>query len=188
MRPLPLSNQDQGNPRETLIIGLGNPLRGDDGIGLEVVRRLRRRLRSNPSVRLVESAGADLIELLAREGCGRVVVIDAASLGREPGVWIRLPAATLAVRTDPEALALAHGPGLAEAMTLLRSLGVRLPPVVVYAVQVDRLGWGEGLTPSVRQAAGVVAEAVRQEVTDPERSGKEFASTKDVRACRQAST
>lgn len=188
MRLLPPSNQHQEPPTTTLIVGLGNPLRGDDGIGPEVVRRLRRRLGGDASVRLVESAGADLMELLGREGCGRVVVIDAASMGREPGEWIRHPVATPAVRPDPEALALAHGLGLAEAVLLLSSLGVRLPPIVVYAVQLGQLGWGEGLTPAVRRAAGPVAEAVFQEVTGLARSRNVLTLTKDVRACRQAPT
>jgi hydrogenase maturation protease len=188
MRPLRPSNQHHRTTAERLIIGLGNPLRGDDGIGPEVVRRLRRRLGGYPEVRLVESGGADLTELLVCEGCSRIIVIDAAWLRRKPGTWIRLPDATSTLRADPEAVGLGHGMGLAEAMTMLSLLGVRLPPVVVYAVQVGRLGWGEGLSPPVRRVAGRVADAVLQEATDPGRSGKVFASMQDVRACRQAST
>jgi hydrogenase maturation protease len=144
------------------IIGLGNPLREDDGVGPRVVKELA--LQGLPEgVTVIDggTGGLDLLRLL--EGWSRVVVVDAADIGDDPGCY--------AVFTPDEAhLAEAqdlysfHHAGLPEALALARALERPLPPVVIFGVQPERVGWGEGLSAAVEAALPELVEAILKQV------------------------
>ena len=75
---------------DTVVIGVGNRMRGDDAAGLVVIDRLTGRLPAD--VRLVESAG-DVTHLLdAWRDASRAIVVDAVVSGEEPGTVHRLDA------------------------------------------------------------------------------------------------
>ena len=77
--------------RRILVAGMGNLLRGDDGFGIEVVRRLSQRTDLPPEVRVVEVgiAGIPLVQDLL-DGYGMLIILDATSGGRPPGTVVTL--------------------------------------------------------------------------------------------------
>jgi hydrogenase maturation protease len=145
----------------TLVIGVGNPDRGDDAAGLEVARRL---LESRPEgVRVLEQQGDAARLMEAWRGAEYVVLIDAARAGGPPGRVHRFNA-----RREPLFAMLRHASshsfGVAEALKLSRTLGTLPPRVVVYAIEGRRFEPGAGLSPEVEQAVARVAEHVLREV------------------------
>jgi hydrogenase maturation protease len=134
-----------------IIIGVGNPSRGDDGAGIEVARRVRTR----GSYQVV-GGSYELIDVW--EGAEDVVVVDAARSGSVAGTVHRfdahseqLPGGILATST--------HSIGVADAIEMARSLG-RLPDrLVVYGIEVLDVTPGAGLTARVERA---VDEVVRE--------------------------
>jgi hydrogenase maturation protease len=150
-----------GGPRgRVVVIGCGNEHRGDDGAGLAVARAL-------PAVAGVEvraHAGEGLDLLTIWEGAGSAVVIDAMRSGAvAPGTLVRFDAAAAPL---PAALARAagHAVGLAEAVELARALA-RLPArLVVFGVEGERFGLGEGLGPAVARSIPVAVASVLAEV------------------------
>jgi hydrogenase maturation protease len=140
-----------------LVIGVGNPWRGDDGAGLAVTRRLRELSPAGVEVREIEGDATALMDVWA--GADRVVVIDAAQSGAPPGTVRRfdahakaLPARLLRSST--------HAFGVPEAIELARALG-RLPATVdVYAIEGASFATGDRLTPSVEQATETLAAAL----------------------------
>lgn len=82
----------EGQERQrVLVAGMGNALRGDDGFGIEVVRRLNQRSDLPPEVRVIEVGigGIPLVqELLDRYGL--LVIVDAVAGGRPPGTVVTL--------------------------------------------------------------------------------------------------
>ncbi len=146
----------------TLILGLGNSLRGDDGIGPRVVEELTRRgLPDRVTVVDGGTGGPDLMQVL--EGWKRVVVVDAAEIGQEPGQFVRftLDQVRLARTTDSFSL---HHAGLSEALALADALGRALPEMVIFGVQPSEVGWREGLSPAVQTALPSVTDAVLGEI------------------------
>jgi hydrogenase maturation protease len=146
----------------TLVIGVGNRDRGDDGAGLEVARRLR---ESRPEgVEVIEQPGdaADLIE--AWQGAECVVLVDAALCGGPAGRVHRFNARREAL---PAVLrhASGHALGVAEALELSRALGTLPARVVVYGIEGRCFEPGARLSPEVEEAAGRVAEHVRRELS-----------------------
>ncbi len=79
-----------GKAIDVLVLGLGNVLLGDDGLGAEAVARIERNYRIPPGVRLEDGGtlGLSLLGLLAESG--RVILVDAVRTGSPPGTLVRI--------------------------------------------------------------------------------------------------
>jgi hydrogenase maturation protease len=75
---------------QTLVLGLGNVLLGDEGLGVWVAESLRRRFEFPSSVTILDGGtlGLDLLPRL--DGVDRLIVIDAVKFGGAPGDIVRL--------------------------------------------------------------------------------------------------
>jgi hydrogenase maturation protease len=142
----------------TLVVGLGNPDRGDDAVGPAVAARVAELLDGDGTpARVVEQEDPTaLLETWA--GVDLAVVVDAVRTGGEPGIVVTLEAgADAAPVTDrPWAGPVAggtHAFGLAAAVELARALD-RLPPRVV-VVGVEAAGCAPGAALSAAVAAAV---------------------------------
>jgi hydrogenase maturation protease len=147
----------------TIVIGVGNELRGDDAAGLVVVRLLQRKLPAGVQAAACEGEPVSL--LAAWEGHERAIVVDATESGAEPGTIRRI-----AAHEGPLPPALGgsstHLLGLADAVELARALG-RLPATtIVYGIEGASFATGAGLSEPVAAAADRVAAAVLREVEE----------------------
>jgi hydrogenase maturation protease len=144
-----------------LVIGIGNPDRGDDAVGRIVARLLRDR-----DVQAVEHAGEATALQRVLEGVDKAWLIDAAQSGAPPGTIHRIDCATDAPM--PRSTTSSHGFGVAEAIALARALGTLPPHCVVYAIEVADFTAGAALSPAVTHAAHECAERIFAElVTQP---------------------
>jgi len=146
----------------TLILGLGNPLRGDDGVGPRMAKELTRRgLPEGVAALDGGTGGLDLLQAL--EGWRRVVIVDAADIGRVPGQFARFTPGQvrLAKAADPFSF---HRAGVGEVLALAQALGWTLPEIVIFGVQPAEVGWGEGLSPAVEATLPALADAILEEV------------------------
>lgn len=146
-----------------LILGLGNDLLGDDGIGLLTVRALREELGGSEGIELVESSlsGLALLDLLI--GYDRAILIDAVQTGRAPpGTIWRWRAEELGAVRAPSP----HYAGLPELLAIARALRLPFPErIEIYAVEVaDPRTIGGALTPAVRQALPELVRQIRERV------------------------
>ncbi len=148
--------------RNCLVLGLGNPLRGDDGVGPRVVAELLRR-RIPEGVEAVDGGigGLDLLHLL--EGRKRAIIVDAAELGRRPGEFVRFTPEEAHLVQSLASLS-SHTAGLADALALARALGQTLPEIIIYGVQPERMDWGEGLSPAMEAALPQLVEEILGEL------------------------
>jgi hydrogenase maturation protease len=148
--------------RRCLILGLGNPLRGDDGVGPRVVAELLRRGLPD-GVAAVDggTGGLDLLHLL--EGWEHAIIVDAAELGRKPGEFLRFTPEEAHLVGSLVSLS-SHTAGLADALALARALGQTLPDIVIYGVQPERMDWQEGLSPAVEAALPQMITAILEEI------------------------
>ena len=86
---------------DTLIVGCGNLLRGDDAAGPVLVRQLAERGMPE-GVRLIDGGTAGMDVAFAMRGARRVVIVDASSVGVEPGTIHRVPGHELMDLSPPE--------------------------------------------------------------------------------------
>jgi hydrogenase maturation protease len=141
----------------TVVIGVGNPLRGDDAAGVAVVERLRERVPAGVEVVACSEEPSRLMD--AWEGADTAVLVDTVSSGTAVGTLHRFDAGEEAVpaRTYRSST---HAIGIAETIELARALG-RLPRRVrVYGIEAGGFVTGASLTPAVEVAVDAAVEAI----------------------------
>ncbi len=148
--------------KPTLILGLGNPLQADDGIGCRAAEQLEKcTLPDNVQVLDGGTPGVGLVNLF--EGRERVIIIDAAEMGREPGTVVRFQPEDVALTGSIDRVSL-HRSGVADALNLARALSIELPEIVVFGVQPARVEWDAALSPAAQAAIPHLIDAVLTEI------------------------
>ncbi|MEU5264249.1 hydrogenase maturation protease [Amycolatopsis sp. NPDC021455] len=143
----------------SVVIGVGNEYRHDDGVGLAVLAELDANPIPGVVTALCDGEPAALLE--AWTGAGLAVVVDAVLC--EPSTPGRIWRSTVDELRPGGGSASSHALGIPDAVRLGAALG-RVPgELVVYAVEAADLGLGVGLTPAVRAAVPEVVRAVRGE-------------------------
>lgn len=159
----------------TVVLGLGNPVLSDDGVGLAVATELKRLLAVAPirgvDVLASTRAGFELIDLL--RGYTRAVILDCILLpDARPGRVCRL---TLDDVSGCARLVNAHEVSIGTAFRLAERMGIPMPhEAVVIAVEAaDTATLAEGLTPAVQAAVAPLAQEIYESLkrdepaTDP---------------------
>ncbi len=142
---------------KTLILGIGNLLLCDEGVGVHVARALREE-ELPPDVVALEVGTAFLEALPEIEQADRVIIVDAMQADGTPGTIYRVPFEDC---VRPEIIASMHGFDLSRVFFLA---GRSSPPeVTVIGVEPARIGWGTELTPEIQDAIPAVIAAVKME-------------------------
>ncbi len=149
---------------KTLILGLGNTILTDDGIGIHVVRAVAGRCPDGVDLAESSAGGLRLLDLVA--GYERVILVDAlrAAEGRPGDVHVlRMDSLCVSEHSD-----CTHDLTLPGALALGRKLGMALPAdqnIAIVAIQAeDVTTFGERCTPAVEAAIPRAVEAVLEEV------------------------
>lgn len=129
-----------------MIIGYGNPLRGDDGLGWQAARRLADEVRDGVDVIACHQLMPELAEPLSR--ADRAVFIDAAPPGDPPGTIVM--GSVQPRPADPGAFT--HHLDPAGLLELARSLYGQAPPAELITVAGQQFGFSEQLSPPVQAA------------------------------------
>ena len=149
---------------ERLVLGIGNPDRGDDAVGRLVARSLRMRVPAD--VRISEHDGEATALVGELQSARRAWLIDAARSGARPGTIHRIDCSNAELATPLGALS-SHGFGVAEAIALARALDVMPPQCIVYAVEAADFTFCAGLSREVVQAMDAVTERILAELREP---------------------
>lgn len=147
----------------TLVLGLGNPILSDDGVGYDVAREVKDRIHGQ-EVTVMESsaAGFNLLDLLT--GYDKAIIVDAIqTMGGKVGQIYRLTPEAFAANkcaTTP------HELNLPTALELGRRLGLALPEkIAVFAIEVaDTSTFSEERTPKVSRATSSCVKMILQEL------------------------
>jgi len=132
-----------------LVIGLGNLVHSDDGVGIHAIHRLQTDPRVPPEVPLVDGGTQGLSLIPHISGFARLLVIDAVDVSEQPGTIVRLDGKSLdGLRGKPAV----HQLGFADMMIALKLLGDAPEEVVVLGVQPLSTEWSAELTPVVKAA------------------------------------
>jgi hydrogenase maturation protease len=146
--------------KKILILGIGNLILRDEGVGVHAVRELEK--RDLPAHVEVIDGGTYLMDLLnVIQEAERIIVIDALKGGGEPGTIYRVFPDDLMAESE-RALSL-HQVGLLDALGMVKQLGGD-PHAVIIGVEPKEISWGMELTPEVEAKLPKVIETVLAEV------------------------
>jgi hydrogenase maturation protease len=141
----------------TLVLGLGNLIHADDGLGIHAIRRLQEDSRVPPNVVLMDGGTQGLSLIPHISGFERLLVIDAIDVGREPGTLIRVEGEAAGEMPGKPSV---HQLGFADLMIALNLLGESPKEVVVFGIQPQSTEWSTEMTPAVRGALDKLCDAV----------------------------
>jgi len=148
-----------------ILIGIGNPHRGDDAAGRVVARLLRDALAED--VKVVEHDGEATGLLALLDGAASAFLVDACVSGAPAGTVRRLDIGLAPLPRGAFGLS-THGLGLAVAIELGRTLGQLPPSCVIYAIEGCAFESGAPLSPPVATAVADVARQLRAEIVGKE--------------------
>ena len=150
------------NENKILVLGVGNILLKDEGIGVRVIERLQETYDFSPNVELYDGGtlGLRLLDPISR--ADRLIVVDAVQNGDPPGTLHRLPSEVLEKRLVYKNSL--HELNLVEALAYAELLGNRPQAVIVGIEPEDISPWGMEMTETIRSRFDEVCAAVLEEI------------------------
>ncbi len=148
---------------KTLVLGLGNSILSDDGVGIRVAHEVGKNL-NDPQVAVSETSAAGLSLLDSMLGYDRVVIIDAIQTEKgEAGQIYRMSAADFSLTKH---LSSPHQINLATALELGKMLDLAIPQeITIFAVEAkDITTFNEKCTPEVEKAIPKVVRMVLEDL------------------------
>lgn len=162
MIPAATEADDEVLSAETLVVGVGNEMMRDDGVGVVAARALQGESLGE-GVRVVELGARGLDLICEMEGVTRVIVIDAVKTGGEPGSIYRFtPEEARSVNSRTSSL---HGIDLLDVLELAAVTKIR-PQVVIVGVEPEEVAPGQSLSEAVRSRVAQVVEVVKDLIDD----------------------
>ena len=161
--------------RQTLLLGIGNILLRDEGVGVRAIEAMRD-VELPEDVELLDggTSGVDLIDELADRR--KVIVIDAMQADCKPGTILRFSAEDL-MQERGGALSL-HEVGLLETLMATRHLGCAPQDVVIFGIQPKEVSPGLELSKEVKEALPKVIELV---LAEADANGNACSRKRDIR-------
>lgn len=152
---------------KTLVLGLGNPILTDDGVGVLVAEEVRRNLPVDTPIDIKEVSVGGLSLMESMIGYDRVILIDAfQSANGHPGTVHKMNLQDLIDISPTQHSASPHDASLVTALEAGQRLGFRLPKeITIFAIEVDNIEeFCDQPTPSVAAVIPHVTDSVLKEV------------------------
>jgi len=151
--------QQDGSPVQTLVLGVGNLLMSDEGVGVHAIQRLVAEYQLPEEVQVLDGGtlGMDLLYYL--EDVENLLLVDAVEAHKEPGALVRLEGdevpAFLSIKISP------HQLGVPDMLAAAKLKGDSYPQrIVLWGVQPERLEIGLDLSPKVESQVEQIIEHI----------------------------
>ena len=146
-------------PGKTLVVGMGNLIYRDEGVGVHVIEEMKKmELPHHIELLDIGTSTMDLIGYL--DGVKKLIVIDAMKAGGDPGDIYRCsPQDLLPKGENPVSL---HDIGLLETLAMAKKKGLEIDTVII-GVEPKVFDWGMELTEEVKSKIPTIIEAVLKE-------------------------
>jgi len=160
--------EEQNKPK-VLVLGVGNILLKDEGVGVRCVEKLLAEYAFAPNVELMDGGTLGMALMDAIMGCDRLIVVDAVVNGGRPGEMYRLTGVEMGKSVAFKNSM--HQTDLLETLATCKVLGTCPDTVVLGVEPKDFDPWGVELTPPVQARLEDLCQAVLREI---DQAGGEF--------------
>ncbi len=144
----------------TIILGIGNLILSDDGVGIKIARRLK---EESLQLEVVETSEVGMALLDVAAGFDKLIIVDSIKTGQgKPGEVYKLGLEDLKPSMDFPS---SHGLDIATAFELGRRLGYKMPQhISLYAVEVrDNVTFGENCTKEIEERVPFITKHIIDE-------------------------
>ncbi len=149
--------------KSVVVLGLGNPLMADEGIGVYLIERLRESASAYPAVDFIDAGTGGLSILYLIEGRRKAIVIDCAFMDEPPGT-IRRFTPDQVQSTKVLAHQSLHEADLMQIIALAGELGQAPGAIVIFGIQPQRVEPGLGLSRTLTERIDDYLSTIRQEL------------------------
>jgi len=147
-------------PARALVLGVGNPLMSDDGVGQRVLASLERRTPAIDGVHYVDAGTLSLLLLPRIEACEALLVLDAAQIDGAPGS-VRVFEGEAMDAFLRGSRCSVHEVGMRDLLDAARLTGALPARRALVGVQPACVGWGEALSPEAEAAVSIATSIAR---------------------------
>lgn len=149
---------------KTLVLGVGNILLGDEGIGVHALNEIKQRYSFNPEVEIIDGGtmGLDLLPFI--EGRKNLLILDAVNLGKSPGVIQVIEGNNIPkiLRTKLSV----HQIGLPDMLAAAEIMGIVPEELCLIGIQPETIETGIGLSESVESRMDDIISAVLKKLDE----------------------
>ena len=143
-----------------LVLGLGNMLLSDEGVGIKALEELQRRYDCSSAVQIIDGGTIGLELLPYFEGRSHILIIDAVKTGKKPGTIVKIedPPAYFRTRTSP------HQIGLADVMGVAAITDILPRDITLFGIEPKQISTGLDLSTEVAQNVSRLVDMVAAEL------------------------
>ena len=151
---------------KTLVLGIGNTLLTDEGIGIHVLQALDPELANWPDVTLLDGGTLSFTLAGPIEDADALIVVDAANIKTRPGEWAMLKGEEMDAFLMSNRKASVHEVGLTDLRAIAILAGHWPDRRAMLAIQPQTIDWGEHPTPAVAAAIPPVCAAIMNQIRE----------------------
>jgi len=149
--------------KPTVVLGLGNPLMADEGIGVYLIERLAESAAEYPAVDFVDAGTGGLSVLHHLEGRRKAVIVDCAFMDEPPGAIRRFTPEEVR-STKVLAHQSLHESDLLRILAMARQLGQAPEEVVIFGIQPERIEPGRPISKTLMEKIDRYVSAILDEL------------------------
>ena len=147
---------------EIVVLGLGNILLRDEGVGVRVIEELKNKYSFSPSIRIVDGGTLGFSLINEIEGCKKLIVVDAVKTGSEPGTMYRFTRDDIRCQITQKMSA--HDIGFLEVLEQWKVLGIA-PEIIFLGIEPEDMdSWGMQLSACIQGKVPRLIELVIKEL------------------------
>ena len=151
---------------KTLVLGIGNTLLTDEGVGIHVLQALAPELANWPDVTLLDGGTLSFTLAGPIEDADALIVVDAANIMSEPGEWALLKGDAMDAFLMGNRKSTVHEVGLTDLRAIAMLAGHWPEKRAMLAIRPDVVDWGEFPTPSVAAAIPPACAAIVEQIRE----------------------
>jgi len=149
-----------------LVLGIGNTLLTDEGIGIHVLQALEPELVNWPDVTLLDGGTLSFTLAGPIEDADALIVVDAANIKKQPGEWTLLKGEEMDAFLMSNRKSTVHEVGLTDLRAIALLAGHWPDKRAMLAIQPDVIDWGELPTPAVAAAIPAACAAIVEQLQE----------------------
>lgn len=146
---------------KTLVLGIGNTLLSDEGVGVHVSRHLKRLLPPSDDIEILDGGTLSFTLAVSIEDADALIVVDAAQLQSRPGTLRVFEGEEMDAFLMSNRRSSVHEVGLNDLMSIARLAGHWPEKRALVAIQPQKLDWGESPTPQVQSAIAEACDRIK---------------------------
>ena len=152
---------------KTAILGFGNPVREDDGVGIYIIEKLKEHIGEKENLSIFDM-GTSAFEILFKlKGHARIILVDAVINSGEPvGTTFKLPASEIDAQIQDDPMVFLHSLKWDQALSYAKKmLGNDYPEnIEVYLIAIDDTRFNVGMTEAAKRGGDKVVKLLLEEL------------------------